>query len=268
MIGVVHLLWAPLGPGPLREFLRSYHSHAAGAEHELVIVFNAPPQERDDDTRQTLLAELQSTTHRLIELEQPMLDLAAYGEVARRLEHERVCFLNSYSLIQADGWLGLLSRALDDPGVGLAGATGSWESQGEWGRGRAIFWPQQLITLRGARRDYPRFPNPHIRTTAFMSPRAAVVELGLESARDKRSAYLLESGHMSITREIQGRGLRAVVVGRDGRAYEVDDWPHSRTYRSGEQDNLLVADNRTRDWQRAAPRLRRRLTRDAWGEVL
>jgi hypothetical protein len=268
MIGVVHLLWAPLGPEPLREFLRSYHSHAAGVEHELVVAFNARPRESEDPSRQTLLTELEATSHRLIELEQPMLDLAAYGEVARRLEHERLCFLNSYSVIQADEWLGLLSRALDEPGVGLAGATGSWESQGEWARGRPIFWPQQLISLRGARRDYPRFPNPHIRTTAFMATRAAVLEMGLEGARDKHSAYLLESGHRSITRELQRRGLRPVVVGRDGRVYEVDDWPRSRTYRSGRQDNLLVADNRTRDWEQAAPRLRRRLTRDAWGEVL
>jgi hypothetical protein len=268
MIGVVHLLWAPLGAEPLREFLRSYHSHAAGAEHELVVVFNAPPREREEHSRKALLSELEATTHRLIELDQPMLDLAAYGEVAQRLEHERLCFLNSYSVIQADNWLGLLSRALDERDVALAGATGSWESQAEWVRGRALFWPQQLIGLRRARRDYPRFPNPHIRTTAFTATRAAVLEMGLDRARDKRSAYLLESGHRSITREIQRRGQQAVVVGRDGSAYEVDDWPRSRTYRSGGQDNLLVADNRTRDWEQATPRLRRRLTRDAWGEVL
>jgi hypothetical protein len=265
MIGVVHLLWAPLGPEPLREFLRSYHSHAAGAQHELVIAFNAPP---GDLSRETLLAELGATAHRLIVLKQPMLDLAAYREVALGLEHERLCFLNSYSVIQADGWLGAMSRAFDGPGVGLVGATGSWESQAEWGRGRAIFWPLQLMTLRGARRDYPRFPNPHVRTTAFMAARAAVLEMGLDGALDKHSAYLLESGHMSITRQIQERGWRPVVVGRDGLVYDVEDWPRSRTYRSGGQDNLLVADNRTRDWGQAAPRLRRRLTRDAWGEVL
>jgi hypothetical protein len=268
MIGVVHLLWAPLGPEPLREFLRSYNSHAAGVEHELVIVVNAPRMDGEDRSREWLLTELGDTTHRLIVLEQPMLDLAAYGEAARRVEHERLCFLNSYSVIRADGWLGLLSRALDEPGVGLVGATGSWESQAEWSRGRAIFWPQQLITLRGTRRDYPRFPNPHVRTTAFMAARAAVLEMGLESARDKRSAYLLESGRESITRQVQQRGLRAVVVGRGGGVHDVEDWPRSRTYRSGGQDNLLVADNRTLDWERAAPRLRRRLTRDAWGEVL
>ena len=120
--------------------------------------------------------------------------------------------------------------------------------------------------LRAARREYPRFPNPHVRTTAFMLDRATVATMGLEHVRDKRAAYLLESGRASITRQVQQRGRRAVVVGRDGRVYDVDEWPRSRSYRSGRQENLLVADNRTRDWQQASPRRRRRLSLDAWGE--
>jgi hypothetical protein len=58
-----------------------------------------------------------------------------------------------------------------------------------------------------------------------------------------------------------------VVVGRDGRAYDIEEWPASSIYRAGGQRNLLIADNRTRDWDRASPRLRRRLSRDAWGGV-
>lgn len=258
VIGLVHLVWAPLGPEPLREFLRSYRAHPAGAEHELVVVLNG-------GAHADLLAELRGVEHRPIVLERPVLDLPAYGLAARQLEHERLCLLNSYSTILVDGWLGLLARALDDPGVGLVGATASWESQAEWIRGRPVYWPYQLAGLRRARRDYPRFPNPHIRTTAFMLERPLLSEMGLEHAADKRATYLLESGPLSITRQIVERDLRPMVVGRDGRSYEPEEWPRSATYRAGEQENLLVADNRTRDWERASPRLRRRLSSDAWG---
>ncbi len=275
MIALVYLAWAPLGPGPLREFLRSYRAHPAGAEHQLIVVLNGAERERqgdidggagDEALRTALLAELGGTEHHLIELERPMLDLPAYGAAARQLEHERVCFLNSYSTILADGWLGQLSHALDDAKVGVAGATGSWESQAEWVRGKPVYWPYQLAMLRRARRDYPRFPNPHIRTTAFMLNRTLLLEAGFEQAADKRDTYLLESGHHSFTRQIlERRGLRPVVVGRDGRAYDIEAWPASATYRAGDQQNLLVADRRTGDWERASPRLRRRLSRDAWG---
>jgi hypothetical protein len=266
MIGLVHLVWTPLGVEPLRQFLRSYHAHPAGIEHELVVVLNGPTRDASGgETHDALLVELASTEHRLIVTERPVLDLAAYGFAARRLEHERLCFLNSYSVVLADGWLGHLARALEQPGVGLVGATASWESQAEWVRNRRRYWLYQLALLRGARRDFPRFPNPHLRSTGFMAERRLLVEMDLERAQDKHSAYLLESGRDGITRQVQERGLRSVVVGRDGRPYETADWPGSSTFRSGEQANLLVADNRTRDWQRAPVRLRRRLTRDAWG---
>lgn len=289
-IGLIHLVWAPLGPQPLRAFLRSYSSHPPGIDHELVIVLDpSPGADRvlsrgargalsrglhgrrsqglgEPLTRAALLAELSGVEHRLLVLDRPVLDLAAYGLAARALPHRRLCFLNSYSVVLADRWLAHLSRALDEPDVGLAGATASCESQAEWIRGRARHWPYQLALLRRARRDYPRFPNPHIRTTAFIAERDAILRMNLDAALDKRSTYLLESGRRSITRQTLERGLRAVVAGRDGRVYGVKDWSAARTYRSGEQNNLLVADRRTRDWQTASPRLRRRLSRDAWGD--
>jgi hypothetical protein len=101
-----------------------------------------------------------------------------------------------------------------------------------------------------------------------MLDRKRLVAMGLERVTDKRSAYLLESGPRSITRQVQAEGLSVAVVGRDGIAYDIGDWPHSATFRAGGQENLLVADNRTRDWDRASPRLRRRLTRDAWGDAV
>jgi hypothetical protein len=259
MIGLVHLVWAPLGPEPLREFLRSYHAHPAGAEHELVIALNGGRAGvAGDAAREALLGELAATEHRLI---------VAYDAAARRLEHRQLCLVNSYSVVLARGWLGRLCEALDEPDVGLAGASGSWESQAEWVRGRARYWPYQLATLRPGRRDYPRFPNPHVRTTGFAISRARLLEMGLDRVRDKRSAYLRESGRASITRRVREHGLRAVVVGRDGRAYDVDQWPASRTFRNGEQENLLVADKQTRDYERAGARTRRRLGRDSWGKA-
>ena len=90
--------------------------------------------------------------------------------------------------------------------TGLAGATASWESQSVWIRGRARYWPYQLPRLRGSRRDYPRFPNPHIRTTAFIDRPREPLAMKLEDARDKRDTYLLESGRRSITRQILRAG--------------------------------------------------------------
>jgi hypothetical protein len=267
VIGVVHLVWAPLGVEPVRAFLGSYREREAGAEHELVIVLNGigAPDGGGQAFRSQLLGALDGTPHRLLELEQPVLDLAAYGRAAVRIDHDRLCFLNSYSVILADGWLSMLDAALAAPGVGIAGATGSWESQSEWLRGSVRWWPYQLARLPLDRRRYPRFPNPHLRTTGFIARRETIAAMDLERVRDKRDAYTLESGSEGIAAKCRARGLEAVVIGRDGCSYPIAAWPESRTYRSGGQDNLLIADNRTGDWERASAALKRRLARDAWG---
>jgi len=264
MIGVVHLVWAPLGADPLREFVRSYRERLAGADHELMVILNgltAPGA----PGRADLLRELDGTEHRLLELDRPVLDLAAYGAAAAAFEHPRLCFLNSYAVILVDGWLGHLGAALERPDVGIAGATGNWESQSEWRRGSLLHWPQQLLALPRARRDYPRYPNPHIRTSSFLIDRDRLLGVDLAAVRDKRDAYLVESGFDSLTRRVQADGLRAVVVDREGRLYDPPRWPESHTFRSGAQENLLISDNQTRAWEAAPAGLRRNLSRASWG---
>jgi hypothetical protein len=128
MIALVHLVWGPLGPEPLRTFLRSYRERPAGAEHELVMLMNGV----SDAQRAQLLSELGGVEHRVLTLEEPMQDLAAYLQAAQLLEHERLCFLNSYSEILVPDWLTKLNEALDQPHVGLVGATGSWASTRSW----------------------------------------------------------------------------------------------------------------------------------------
>src|SRR5579863_78062 len=124
MIAVVHLIWGPLGPAPLRRFLRSYRAHAAGVEHDLVMIFNGV----SDDCLPALNRELEGVEHRRLVLAEPLQDLAAYAMAAECLEHECLCFLNSHSVLLAHDWLAKLALALEQPQVGLVGATGSWAS--------------------------------------------------------------------------------------------------------------------------------------------
>lgn len=124
MIAVVHLVWGPLGIGPLHKFLDSYRHREAGVEHELIVLLNNVPDPLPIEFEDALAG----VEHRLLRTPEPVQDLAAYAFAAEHLEHRRLCFLNSYSEILAPGWLAKLDRALDQPRVGLVGATGSWAS--------------------------------------------------------------------------------------------------------------------------------------------
>jgi len=61
-------------------------------------------------------------------------------------------------------------------------------------------------------------------------------------------------------------GLDVLVVGSDGRGYAKEDWAISRTYRSGQQENLLVADTQTDRYKESSLQMKRYLAHAAWGK--
>jgi hypothetical protein len=257
-------------------------------------------------------------------------DINAYDKAAVQLPHRHVVFLNTFSEIAADNWLRKLHSAFADPEVGIAGATGSYESplssmkhvqKGLWlfqNGGipkpastrrflRAIRrrLPKRLATrlvataisyfaARSSGANYDRtrddrfetywaneigpggalarlkdmtaFPNPHIRTNAFMIGRELFLDALPDSIDTKNDSYLFENGPDGLTQRIVRRGLKVVVVGADGRVYAMDEWPESGTFRLGDQRNLLVKDNQTRAFQNMNAAGRRAFTTMTWGD--
>jgi len=251
-LSLVHLVWAPLGAGSLERFVRSYRAHDAGAEHDLVVLYNGFRQGEDLSPWRRVLADVE---HRELRLDRPVLDLAAYRQAVDLDVAKRYCFVNSHSEVLADGWLGGLERHLLAPGVGMVGTGGSLESA----------YSCAPRPLRPFRRDFEPFPNPHIRTNGFALTRELLLSLDWPLPRRKLDAWRLESGRGGISRQLRGRGLELLAVDRQGRAYPPEFWRESATFRSGGQVNQMLADNRTREYETADPRRRSQLERMAWG---
>lgn len=286
-VSVVHLVWRPLGREVLSDFVAAYRRHTAGMPHQLVVVYNGFTGESD---RAPFAALLAGVEHDALVLPDPVQDLPAYRAAARALGSEYVCFLNSYSAPLAPGWLAMLHAHAARPGVGLVGASGSWESylsnlsrgtpnplhaaaacvKGLFRRSGRRYTPadyfQRRRDLRDAAQVYDRFPAPHVRTNAFMLRRELMLSLDWPAITTKPDALAFESGRAGLTRQVQARGLRALVVGRDSRAFAPDEWWASGTYRCGAQANLLVADNRTREFDAVDAATRARVAWETWGE--
>jgi hypothetical protein len=313
LIALVHLIWGPAGELPLRRFVTSYRSHPPGVDHELVLLLNGV----DEPTRGMVDEVVGELPHRRLELDSPAQDLSAYALATERLSHDRLCFLNSYSEALADGWLAKLNDALEQPRVGMAGATGSWASfhstvlnslglpnpyrkvpQPRGAEARQL-WVDLEIEMERARLDddsreqtppapsgpwrrnsnrlrslrqlpahlvyFEGFPAHHLRTNAFVVRRDVFASLRHPAIRTKMDALRLESGRSSYTRQVQRLGLRAVVVDRHGDAHDQDAWPDTHTLWQGDQENLLIADNRTVVYANGDLRRRALLAARAWG---
>ncbi|OBG33190.1 hypothetical protein A5672_24770 [Mycobacterium alsense] len=262
---VIHLARGSNGQAPLERFLESYRAHDAGAAHEFLVVFKGYADENDLIRDEAHARAFGAETLRLER--DDLFDIGAYREAARLIETRYVAFFQSFSEIVAHDWLARLYCGIRREGVGLVGATGSWESQASNAfqefKGRPL--PNKAAHWLYKWRFSPHFPNPHIRTTGFIMQRDDFLALRAPQTRSKQLAWAFEAGWSSMTRQVERQGLVALVAGRDGRYFSKDSWPQSETYCAHGQSNLIVQDNHTRKYAEGPEALRREFQCRAWG---
>lgn len=277
-ICVAHLVRERNGIAPFKAFLDSYRKNPAGTAHDLLLIFKGFEQE---SVPEEFSASLDGLSYRTLFLPDEGFDIVPYFQAARTFDYHYFCFLNSFSVLLDANWLAKMFEHIRRAGVGVVGATASHESfyttfLHNWKTNRSKWLYRGMLSteynkLREVliyKKRFPPFPNYHIRSNAFILSRDLMLKVKPGAIKDKIDAHEFESGHGSLTRQILAMNLDALVVGRDGRAYEKENWRESFTFRSGEQQNLLVADNQTRHYEKADQETRRSLTEATWGSKL
>ena len=266
-IAITYIARGAHGLSTVERFLDAYRRHPAGVPHDLVLLVKGwASQERGQVIR---IAESCGAT--ILDVADTGYDWGAYFRAARTLRHEHLCLLNSYARPQVDGWLKFLADALMQPGVVMAGASGSCETprynpiapKRLTGR---IRYAVSRFRIRHFLRQFSNFPNPHLRSNAVLIGRSLFVRFADLNGepKSKLDALVLESGTRGLSRFAAATG-QIVIAGADGTLYHPALFHESRTFRSGRQDNLLVADNRSDQFENESDRTM--LHSLAWGST-
>ena len=267
-VAVCYLARYADGVMPCARFVETYRNHAAGARHDLVVLFKGFPDLASKTPWREVFAGL---NYQELDFADVGFTDLPFHKTAMTLDYDYFLFLNTWNHFITADWLAMLMRQIEQPGVGVVGATGSNESiysscfpqchKGyPWPIGRRS-WQRQKF-----RYFYPPFPNWHLRTTAFLISRDVMLRIKLPRLKTKVDAFRFESGRRSFTRQIERMGLKALVVGQNGVGYSAVDAWRSQTYRQARQENLLIADNRTISFLAASAEEQAMLTRIAWGD--
>jgi hypothetical protein len=276
------------GVAAAQAFLASLAAHPAGAPHDLVLLRKG----FTDDAEAAEVARL-ADRHgaRVIDLPDDGYDWGAYLRAAAQLPHGWVYLLNTHSRMLRAGWLHAAAEAAGATGVGAVGCTGSWQSLApglrfvlplaRWvGANRTPLhglaeaaqqlWAVALGRQHPRGRDFPGFPNPHLRSNALLLRRTDLLQFGQGHAlpQDKHAACLLESGRRGLSRYLLQRGLALRLVGADGSVHGPEAWDASGTFRTPGQPNLLVGDNQTRAYDSGTLRERQFLELISWGRTV
>ena len=230
-----------------RTFLSSMARFDAGAPHDYIHI-----QKGFEERAPSIpIAEHMQKTGRTAHIfyvpdDRPALSVMA--DVARELPHEKIILFMSWSRILAPDWLRHYLNAFDAVSdCGIVGATSGYER-------------------RNLKDPSEPFPNVGIRSTAFMVDRRMFLDAAGEHIRERKDENDFESGPNGLTKQIMRKGLKPVVVDKWGKVWHVEDWPRSKTFRSGFQEGLLVADNRTYQYDVIKNKKRRWLAEINWGD--
>ena len=244
-IAVLYLCRFANPPQASQKFLESLLRHPAGANFDLVYLLKGFPEGQSDPALTAMKDRLPCPASE-VRVSDEFYMINALFEGAAQVPHQYIFPLSSWSVILADNWLAPFAFAFERvPGCVVAGATGSYDPA------------------------YPGgpYPNLHIRTSAFLIERTTFLALDRGRLKTKNDNYHFESGLHSMTRQLLANGGKAVVVGRNNQYWLADDWPKSHTFSSGQQENLLIADNQTESYEGARLEERKEIAKRTWGDA-
>jgi hypothetical protein len=296
-LSVVFLMWIPYGIDYMISFLNSYQEFPAGADHNLVILFNGY-QNEDDLQKYHEFLKARNIPYDFL-LQKNGQDILAYKAAAGKLSTKYILFFNTYSKILAKNWALYYLTAIKKNNVGFVGATGSWQSRADYGINRVkwIFSNEKKIkenipyyvskqisighqsftihprvslflSFINSLKDifhFPFSPNPHLRTNAFIVDRIFWLGLEFNSLNSKRDAHLMESGKSSFTRQMLKKQKEVLVINKHGTVFSISSWNISKTLWCDDQEDLLVSDNFTNQYNAQSRIEKQAMSKSIWG---
>jgi len=335
-VAVVYLARAAHGIDAFVPFASSYKKFNAGYDHELILLGKGMSKKWQHSATSALFNPF---PHRIIKISEKGFDIHAYLRVAKMLDHDYICFFNTYSELTSNKWLEKMMHWGIKPEVGIVGTSASYQSLHDLGK--LVHKLNWLISFKNVKLDrettnqfsfilnakvseeslnwrkktihsiylrfiqmvknilkprvkystaldhefdlwwekqtapgdplayytaFPSFPNPHIRSNGFLISRKLLLSFDYNLENTKIACSHFESGPQSISKKIQQKNLKLILTGADGAAYGVENWAKSSTFRSGNQENLLVYDNHSREFFNFDKTTKEQYQRMTWGE--
>lgn len=215
----------------LRRFAESYRTLDAGYAHDLYICTSGAPLTEQSKTT------LEGIPFKVLRYDGGGYDIGAYQQSAKHLQsYDFAVCLNSQAHIRKANWLSYFAEAFERFGVGVYGASSSFEI------------------------------SPHIRTCCIAFTPRLILEYPLE-VRCRYDAVVFEHSPKNFSQWALEKGLPVCVVGQSGVDQLADSRKRPDIFRRGSQADLLINDRHTIIYNSASPAEKERLGNQADGKL-
>lgn len=263
---VFYLAYKPLKKKIFRDFIKSYRMFKSGNKHLLIICFKNFHSKKIITHWKEILVGI-----KYVSIEENYkkndYDINSYYRVAKRYKNKIILFLNSYSRINVNNWLRLITKHYcKKTVVGCTASHASLSTSYFRGYFKKISFFKNLKYGFANFFRFPIFPNPHLRTNAFLIKGSDFLTLKFKLFRTKLDSNIFESGRVGMTRQLIKKGFKIILAGKNGIGYENDsNWKNSEVYSFKDQKNLIISDNHTKNYATLSPRKKKLEVKHNWG---
>jgi hypothetical protein len=247
----------------LINFINHYQKNSPGYDHILVICYKLL------ETSQ--VNSLRSITKRVAHIEyiDPFrdndFDFGSYKRIAEKYPNSPIFFTLGHSYPVSQNWLNKLMNHFDKKT--LVGTSASYESIFSSflskKKFKILFNFKKFFFLK---KNFPNFPNPHMRTINFMLYGSDYLEfISDKSFINKKDAWICESGFNSLTNYFKLKNYNIYVVNSDNDAFSIKDFKLSNTYCFSNQSKQLFSDKHSRKYDAANDSDKIKISSTVWG---
>tara|TARA_Y100000768_G_C23962613_1_gene676161 strand:+ start:388 stop:1212 length:825 start_codon:yes stop_codon:yes gene_type:complete len=264
---VAYVAYGPFGIDYLKRFISAYTKFNSGEKHEILICFKGFSNYEEIKKFKKII------NFEFIEFfeknEKNDYDIGSYFRIADAYKDRLILFLDTHTRMNCNNWLRIFLENYSEKR--LIGATGSFASissqflrlyYSQYSKFQQIRWGLNHL------KKFKLFPNPHLRTTAFLIKGLDLMQLNFDKTKfiKKIETNYFESGRKSLTIQLQNKGFEIGIVNSDNKFFDIRTWRQSDTYCLGEQSKLIFVDNRTDEYKNASKEQKIKMNSLFWGK--
>ena len=123
-----------------------------------------------------------------------------------------------------------------------------------------------IKSWRKFKKNFSNFPNPHIRTTAFLiNSKLFYNFIKFKKITNKLDSLKIESGKNSLTNYLKKKKIKTFVVNSDGEKFEEKNWKLSETYCYLNKNKSIISDKHSRKYLKLSNNEKNIIRSRVWG---
>ena len=246
----------------LKKFLKSYKKFRAGSKHELVICFKQL-------TKKELTKRLSLIKNINYFIDPIDINDHEWGSLKRVCQFyfkNYIFFMNDYSYPITSNWLKYFNKFKKNKMIIGCTASKSSNLSNSFYRNHKDNYFKALFKIIYFFFKIPKFPNPHLRSTAFLIKAKDYLDfIKDKNVNFKIQSLTLESGYSGLTNFFKKKRYKIKVLNRFGNLFDLENGILSKTFASYDQEGLIISDNQTRIYDKMSVIKKTKKRKQCWG---